>query len=85
MPTPTITAVTHLDHVACSVEINGVSWTFATYTAEVKTGRTFTTREVVALQPSIGTSKHEGYTAARTAAAVWLRREFAARRIAAQS
>lgn len=83
MSTLTITAVTNLDHVACSVEIAGVSWTFAAYTTEVKTGRTFTTREVVALQPSIGTSKHEGYSRARATAIVRLREAAATRRLAA--
>jgi hypothetical protein len=81
MPTPTVTATTHPDHVACRVEIAGVSWTFVTYAAEVRTGRTFAVREVVALHA--GSSKAAGYQQARAAAIVWLRREAAAHRIAA--
>lgn len=89
MPALTITAVTrpnpaHL--AACEVTVDGRSFTFATYEGTVRVGRHSETRDIVALQPSLGgRSTDAGYGQARTAAIVWLRQAAGETRLAADA
>lgn len=88
MPALTIVATaarsTHL--AACEVTIDGRSFIFATYEGTVRVGRHFETRDLVALQPSLGgRSTDLGYGKARAAAVVWLRQAAAEARLAAEA
>ena len=69
---PIITARTTAHLAECEVIVDGLSFIFATYSAERRAGRSFVTRDVVALLPSMGDSKAPQYGRARAAAIVWL-------------
>jgi len=77
-----VTARTTAHLAECEVVVDGLSFIFATYSAERRTGRSFTTRDVVTLLPSMGDSKAPQYNRARAAAIVWLRQAAGEARIA---